>query len=245
MKTLVYTVMLTAALAGPAHAQGGRDLRSTLEKLKELKDELDRAKEVYDYASGVAEDVRNRKEPRRPKTDKLKRIDDRLSQQLRFLRDLSVPPALDTKDPRFDTSAEMRKGDAGARRKAADKLLAFNKALRQQVTAMEAVEKELIEWAQRARITHQAGSRLANTLGDLYENPLVRAAFRDTFGMGWLELEGKILPTVSDMRSEAERKARDFRNEAQRRRQALASHTDSTKSLLMSWGLPIPSDLHD
>ena len=242
---VVLALAFTFSQPASAPAQGGRDLHSLLDKLREFKEELSRAKDVYDYVSGVGEDIRKKKQPRKPKTDKFKKIDERLTRQLQSVRELKVSPPLNSKASEYDTTSEIKKGDKFSRRKAADKLVAFNRALRKQVAGMEAVGKELRDLAERARMVELAGSRLANKFADLYRNPVAVAAFRDTFGMAWLELEAKILPLLSDIRSEAERKGRDFRDETEKRRKALSNHTSSTKTLLQTWGLRAPSDLRD
>jgi gas vesicle protein len=244
LATVALGLLILTPAPGPARS--GRDPRTILDKLKELKEELERAKEAYDYVTGVAEDIRNKRPPRKPKSSKLKYIDERLSQQLRDIRDVKIPSAIDGKSPQYEPSdAELKAGDPASRRKVAAKMLAYNKALRDQVTAIEAIGQELAATAERADLMHKAGSRLKDKLGDLQDTAAVRAAFRDTFGMVWLDLEAKILPTLSDIRSEAERKAREFKDEGEKRRKALATHTRNSKDILQGWKLSVPPDLRD
>ncbi len=127
----VVALVVSLSPARPALIQRSTtDLLGAAAKLKVAYDDLEKYRQALEYATGVADDLKNKQEPRRPKAFEFKRADDRLDKIRRELRGLNVPPLVDPKSPEYRTD-ELKKNDAIAWKKAAAKLVAYNRALRE------------------------------------------------------------------------------------------------------------------
>jgi hypothetical protein len=235
-----------AITAPTALAQrGGVDWVRTVKLVKELKDEAEKYAKAFDYALGAADDVKKGKKVRTPPAYKLKDEDKKLGGMLKAIENLQVPESIDPGRPEFKSDPKALNGNAAAKRREADKLIAFNRALRAQVGQMEDVRKNLTDIEAAAGRTEKAGRKLRDVFAGLYQNPVVTAFFKDAFGYAWLDLEASVLPQVAEIHGEAAKKAKTFEDALRDRRRRLANHTQGIRGVLPMLGVSVPSDIRD
>jgi hypothetical protein len=241
---MAFAMAITATRTAQAQ-RGGVDWGRTVKLIKDLKDQAEKYAKAFDYALGAADDVKKGKKVRTPPAYKLKDEDKKLGGMLEAIEKLQVPEPIDTNRPEFKTDPKALNGTAAEKRGEADKLIAFNRALRTQIGQMEDVRKDLTDIAAAAGRTEKAGRRLRDVFAGLYQNPVVTAFFKDEFGYAWLDLEASALPQVAEIRGETAKKAKTFEDAIRDRRRSLANHTHGIRGVLPTLGVPVPSDIRD
>lgn len=246
-KLITFVCPALIALASPRASlaeQSTKDLVAYALKLKQACDDLEKYKNAFDYAAGLADDLKSKKDPRKPKAFEFNKADDRFVQIRKQVHDLKVPSAIDPKSPEYQMP-ELKKNDAKAWKEATPKLIAYNRAMREQIGAMEQMEKRLREAEETANVVRKATDRLASALEKLHDNPAVRAIFRDMFGLAWVDLQLKIIPALADIRTEAQSRQRAFRDEREKRQRLLGNHTSLLQAGAKVAGVTLPSDIRD
>jgi hypothetical protein len=239
------TPCLILLILGEVFAQRNTaDLLEYVIKVKSIGEDLRKYRKAFEYASGIADDISQNREPRRPKPFEFKKTDDRLGKIRRDLRQLRVPPSIDPKAPEYRTE-ELKKNDIAVWKKAAAKLIAYNRALRGQVSALGQAAAALNEVQERAKKTRKAAKVMADALEKIHNTPGVQALFRDMFGLAWFDIQATIMPLLVDIQTEAEARAKEFKDAHETRLRLLRNHTSLLQAGARVAGITLPSDIRD
>lgn len=152
------------------------------------------------------------------------------------LSELEIPAAPNPKDAQFASTPKDPNAKIG------QKFIAFNRAIRKDVEALDNTASRLKVLAENSRAVQKAGDRMTEAFAKLFKDPFVDGFFKDMFGMAWLQMDANTR-IASGIASDAKKQAKAFEDEVLKRRKFLKEHTTLLKKTLPELKVDVPTDI--